>query len=168
MKKFIRDFLLLTQPRDKITMVLPRTITKRRKYRNTSCSVLQHYLQLISQFQSQLVSFINLQDLRKHKKHEAKFTIMVFRRKYFRILKLNSQRMISDNIWQQFWDFLTCKNMVPRSLDLILRYLRYWNSLTMMNTAPTCLKCEPDPGHHWSHWSHWSCFSSQQCFIWFN
>ena len=30
MKKFIRDFLLLAQPRDKITMAFPRIITKSR------------------------------------------------------------------------------------------------------------------------------------------
>ena len=41
MKKFILDFLLRIQPSDKITITFPRIITKRRTYRNISCSVLK-------------------------------------------------------------------------------------------------------------------------------
>ena len=41
MKKFILDFLRRIQPSDKITITFPRIITKRRTYRNISCSVLK-------------------------------------------------------------------------------------------------------------------------------
>ena len=41
-KKFILDFLLLMQPRDRMTTTLPMIITKSSVYRVTSCSVLTH------------------------------------------------------------------------------------------------------------------------------
>ena len=42
-KKFILDFLLLMQPRDRMTTTLPVMITKSSVYSVTSCSVLTHH-----------------------------------------------------------------------------------------------------------------------------